>query len=99
MDITEFLQRVNYYVFNPIIVLLFGVATLYFIYGIIRFLSTNAGDKSATRIEARNSMLWGIVGMFVMISVYALIRLVLVTFGITTGDIGTTAIEFIKFSP
>ena len=74
---------------------MFAVAFLYFVYGIVRFLSTDAGDKGGTRVEARNAMLWGIVGMVVMFSVYGLIRLVLSTFGITS--VGTTVAPIIRY--
>lgn len=60
---------------------MFGLAFLYSFYGIVRFLSLEAGDKD--RDEARNAIMWGIVGMVIMFSVYGLIRFVLGTFGIT----------------
>jgi hypothetical protein len=94
MDITEFLNKFNYYILNPIIALLFAVATLYFIYGVIRFLSSNSGDKGTQRVEARSAIMWGLIGMFVMFSVYGIIKFVLDAFGITP-DI--TARPYIKF--
>lgn len=84
MNIVPFLYRVNNVILNPIILLMFGLSFVYFVYGVIRFLSAEAGDK--TRIEARDSMIWGIVGMVIMFSVYGLIRFVLGTFGITVTN-------------
>lgn len=75
--------------------LLFALAFVYFIYGIIRFIQSSTGDKGTERIEARNSIFWGLVGMFVMFSVYALIKFVLDTFGITPTK---EVINIIKFS-
>lgn len=85
MSVTGFLDKFNYYILNPIIILLFALAFLYFIYGVIRFLSSDAGDKGSGRIEARNAILWGLVGMFIMFSVYGIIRLLLESFGISPG--------------
>lgn len=78
--------RVTDLIINPIILLLFALATVYFIYSVIKFLSTDAADKGTTRIEARNAIMWGIVGMVIMISVYGLIHFVLATLGISTND-------------
>lgn len=96
MTVIEFLYRFNQYVLNPIILLLFAVALLYFIYGVVRFLSIDASEKGNSREEARNAILWGIIGMTIMFSVYALIAIVLKTFGITSGDVGPGS-QFIKF--
>ncbi len=82
MTIVPFLQRVNQLILNPIILLLFVLAFIYFVWGVVRFLSTNSGDKSSTRIEARNSIMWGLIGMTIMFSVYGIIGFVLDTFDI-----------------
>ena len=95
MSIVSFLDRLNALILNPAIVLLFAISFVYFIYGVIKFLSSDAGDKGAKRIEARNSILWGIVGMLIMFSVYGIIRFVLATFGISTGD---PSVDFIRRS-
>ena len=87
MDIGPFLNRVNNLILNPIIFLLFGVSVVIFIYGVIKFLSTDSGDKGNTRVEARNSILWGLVGMFIMFSVYGIIRFVIDTFGISPSEV------------
>ncbi len=73
---------------------MFSLALLYFVYGVIRFLSLDAADK--TRDEAKNAILWGIVGMFIMFSVYGIIKVLLSTFGITSTDVGPAS-QYIKF--
>ena len=89
VTIIPFLQKVLDVILNPLITLLFALAFLYFAYGIIRFLSASGDDKSGKRIEARNSILWGIVGMVIMFSVYGIINFVLGTFGIGPNDVET----------
>jgi hypothetical protein len=93
MTIVPFLQKVSEVILNPIILLLFGLSFVYFLYGIVRFLSLEYGDKA--RDEARKSIMWGIVGMVVMFSVFGLIRFVLGTFGISPGDVSDPARQFI----
>ena len=92
ISIVDFLYKLNYYILNPFIVLLFAVSFVYFVYGVIKFLATEEGDKGGVRLEARNSLLWGVVGMLIMFSVYGLIRFVLATFGIPTTDLSVSFI-------
>jgi len=86
MTIVPFLGRVSQHVLNPIIIFLFTVAVLVFVVGIVRFIAS-AGDE-AGRERGKRSMMWGIVGLFIMISVYGIIRLILATFEISGGTEG-----------
>ena len=81
MTIVPFLYKVNNLILNPLIALAFALAFVYFVYGVVRFLRLESGDKS--REEAKNAIMWGIVGMVIMFSVYGIIRFVLATFGVT----------------
>ena len=85
MTIVSFLSRVSDAILNPIILLLSAVAFLYFVYGVVRYLKTDVADSG--REEARNAIIWGIVGMIIMFSVYGLINFVLATFGIPPTDV------------
>jgi uncharacterized membrane protein YjfL (UPF0719 family) len=53
----------------------------------------NAVDKS--RKEARDAIIWGIVGMVIMFSVFGVIKFVMDTFGIDKIDISTDAHGFL----
>ena len=57
-----------------VVPLLFGVALLFFFWGLVKFLA-NAGDKGAIE-EGRNKMLWGVITLFVMLSVWSLVRFI-----------------------
>ena len=85
MSINSFLDKVDALILNPIILLLFAVATVYFIYGIVKYLSLDPSDSK--RGEARSSIIWGLVGMIIMFSVYGLISFVLSTFGVSSGSV------------
>ncbi len=85
MDITSFLKNIDKVILNPLIFLLFAVATLYFVYGVVKYLSMDPSDSK--RKEAMDSIIWGMVGMLIMFSVYGLISFVLATFGITGSSV------------
>ena len=71
---------INQYILNPIIILLFTVALLVFFWGILQFIAHSASEEG--RQKGKSAMDWGIKGLFVMMVVYALIRIVLNSFGI-----------------
>lgn len=82
MSIVPFLNKINQFILNPLIILAFAVATLVFFFGIFQFISTQTADAK-DRDAGKKKILYGLFGMFIMISAYGLIRLVLSTFGIS----------------
>ena len=80
MDISVFLNKVNQFILNPLILLAFGVAFLVFFWGVFQFIASETTDSR--REEGKKKILYGLFGMFIMVSAYGLIRLVLGTFGI-----------------
>ncbi len=65
---------------NQLIVVVAGLALLYFFWGLAKFIF-NAGSESA-REEGGNIMRWGIITLFVMFAVWGLVRFVGVALGI-----------------
>ncbi len=61
----------------PVIQVLFGVTILVFIWGLYGFFR---GDEDR-RNQSKNHILWGVVGIFIMVSVYGIIRFVANTVG------------------
>ena len=80
MAISVFLNRINQFILNPLILLAFGIAFLVFFWGIFQFIRSQTTDTE--RAEGKRKIFWGLFGMFVMISAFGLIRLILGTFGI-----------------
>ncbi|OHA89872.1 MAG: hypothetical protein A2832_01905 [Candidatus Zambryskibacteria bacterium RIFCSPHIGHO2_01_FULL_44_22b] len=80
MTVFALLDKISQYILNPLILLVFAIALVVFFWGIVKFISSETAD--ASREEGKRKIFWGLFGMFIMISAYGLIRLILNTFGI-----------------
>ncbi len=81
----QVISKINTLVINPIILVLFAVALLFFLWGVLEFIQ-GADDPEARKV-GRDHMLYGIIGLFVMISAFAIIRVVLTSFNIDTAPL------------
>ena len=88
MNIDQLLLKIYTYILNPFIAVLFVVATVYFLLGIIRFFLPQVSDSD--RETGKRHMVWGLVGMFIMISVFGIMKLVVNTFGVNLAQYGTS---------
>ena len=69
-------------VINTVIVpLIFALAFVVFIWGVINYFFLHGGDE-AKRSEGRQFIGWGILGMVVLLSVWGIVNLLLSTLGI-----------------
>jgi uncharacterized membrane protein YidH (DUF202 family) len=73
--IQELAGRLATVIINPLLALIFGAGLLLFIWGLVKYLYI-ANIKGKPDDEAKMHMVWGLVGMFVMVAVFALIRIV-----------------------
>ena len=72
-EAAKLISNIKVYILNPIIGFMFAVAVVMFIYGIVEYIwSADNEDKVAV---GKKHMIWGIVGMFVMIGVYGILNL------------------------
>jgi len=67
---------------NQIIPILILAGLAYFIFGVIRFVIAGDADKKA---EARTIVVQGIIGLFIITSVWGLVFLLNQSFGIRSG--------------
>ena len=79
-SVNELVSRINEFVINPLIGLLFVLALLYFFYGLAQFV-LHAGEDEG-RDTGKQHMLWGIIGMFIMLSVFEILGVLANTFGV-----------------
>lgn len=71
----NFLYAVNREVINPILIVLFITAIIVFVYGLLRFVSKMSSEEERRR--GKSSMVWGLLGMFIMVAVFGIIGLML----------------------
>jgi Na+/H+ antiporter NhaC len=75
----HFFANINDQIITPLIYLIFTLALLYFLYNVFVYIqNAESPDK---RIEGAKGMMWGIIGLFIMLSVKGIINLILRTIG------------------
>lgn len=72
--------RIVTYIIDPVLLVVFALGFLLFVYGLVEFLwKINEGGDNK---EGKQHMVWGIVGMLIMVSVYGILGLIDDTFGL-----------------
>ena len=80
MTLDQFIAAIGGTIVNPTIFLLFGIALLYFLWGVMKYIqNAESGDKK----EHKDTILYGLIGMFIMMGVYGIWNVVLKTFDIS----------------
>ena len=82
------IQSVGQFIINLIdtvaVPVIFAVAFLVFIYGVFQYFILSGGDEEK-QANARNLMLYGLVGFFIMVSVWGLVNILVNTFNLTSN--------------
>src|SRR3989344_4778119 len=76
----EFVGRFNDAILFPLIALLSGIAFLFFIYGSAVYIFN--ADNDAARADGKKHIMYGLIGLTVMVSAYAILTLAANTFGL-----------------
>ena len=69
---------------NAIIPLIFALAVAMFVWGVVNFFIINA-DEEAKRNQGKQFMIWGIIALAVMLSIWGLVGILGSTFGISSN--------------
>ncbi len=84
----ELVFNINRTIINPLIQFAFIVAFVIFIWGVMEFIR-NANNPTK-REEGQQHMIWGIVGLAIMVGVYGIMSLLINTFGLSKKHILNT---------
>lgn len=66
---------------NSVIPIIITIAVIYFLWGVGKYI-TSSGDADKQE-EARGMMIYGIIGLFVMVSVWGLVNILVTTVGLS----------------
>ena len=81
LEASSFVDRLLDVIIFPLIGLLSGVAFLVFLWGCAQYIM-NAGNDQA-RSQGRSHIMYGLIGLFVMVSAWALLWVATNTFGLS----------------
>jgi succinate dehydrogenase/fumarate reductase cytochrome b subunit len=84
-SLNSFIGNVDILIINPLILFLFALAVVYFLYGVLEFLMNQENDEKKT--SGKSHMLWGVVGITIMLGVWTILGIVLNTLGISKSEI------------
>jgi len=80
---SEVLNRFVHYIIDPAILIVFAAGFFLFVYGLVQFIyKLDEGAQS----DGKQHMIWGIVGMVIMVSVYGIITLIDETFDLDISN-------------
>jgi len=71
-------------VLNAVIPIIISLAIVVFIWGVFKYVASGDSEKKE---EGRNLMIWGIIAIFVMVSVWGLVNILIQTFGFNNQNI------------
>jgi hypothetical protein len=71
------IAKVSSIIINPLLALLAAVAVLIFIWGVVQYM-WNLRKGESTK-EGKEHMIWGLVGLFVIVSALAILNIIINT--------------------
>lgn len=94
LSVASLMANINKYLINPLITLMFIVAFVLFVWGLFNFFraKSGGGDSEDGLERGKRHILWGIVGMVIMVSVFGIMQLIINTLGVKGVDPSSTDI-------
>lgn len=84
-NLDEFIVNVNKMIINPLISFLFALAIAFFLYGVLEFFMNQENEEKKT--TGKSHMIWGVIGITIMLGVWTILSIVLNTLGISKSEI------------
>lgn len=79
MDLLEIIDIIAD-IFSATVPVLIAFALIVFIWGVIKYISS--GDSEEKRAAARNTIIYGVIGLFAIVAVWGLVEVIRATFGL-----------------
>ena len=77
MTLEQFISKLADVVVNPLIKLIITIAFVVFLWGVYQYI--RSAESSEGRDVGRKHIIWGIVGMLIMLGVFSIIKIALKT--------------------
>ena len=84
-SVDSFVGNVGKFIINPLILFLFALALAYFLYGVFEFIAHQDNEEAKTK--GKEHMFWGIIGLTIMMGVWAILGVILNTLNIPKSQI------------
>ena len=97
-----FIANLDKLIVNPLIVFLFALASVYFLYGVFEFIFNQENEEKKT--SGKSHMLWGVIGISIMLGVWGIFSLIVNTLGISdqiqvSSPNGNVQVQLKPFNP
>lgn len=98
-SVDSFLMDLNREIVNPLIGLLFALAVIYFLYGVFQFIANQ--DNEEHKLSGKRHMVWGVVGIAIMLGVFGILQVMLNTLNIPQSEINPKEgkVDLKKYTP
>lgn len=77
-------------ILRRIIGILFSLATVIFLWGVIEYMRAGGDEKKIK--DARQKITYGIIGLFLMVAVWGIVGVIVKTFGLQNGGVNSPRI-------
>jgi len=84
-SITKVINKGTCIIVDSLVPLIFGIALVLFIWGVTEYVIGSNKGKEKSKTIGKQLLIWGVVGLFVMVSVWGLVGILSGTFGFSTG--------------
>lgn len=85
LTVGELITKITQDILNPLIIMMFALATLIFGWGVVQYILGGAQSGERTQ-KAKSIMIYGIIGMFIMASAWGLVSLLCNFFSTSSFD-------------
>ena len=96
-SVDSFVSNVNRLIVNPLIMLLFALAVVYFLYGVFEFISNQENEEKKT--TGKSHMILGIIGIVIMMGVFTILNIIMRTFNIEGINPQQETVQLPNYNP
>ena len=82
VSIDHLINNFDTIIVNPVILFMMALAAIVFIWGVAQFIYNVGEGEEGDIADGKQHILWGLIGLLIMVGVYGILHLVINTFGL-----------------